>query len=174
MEINKLSFLGTFVSDDSVMGVIMVTDSETKPLEFRVTSTIKPTNFQKILYGNVLKEHILVELVAVPLLNALSEKPDIILVNDPVFLGANARLDSRVVRIFSKNDISSVKATKIDLRSSNSRSDSLNLELPLKFDDELPGISESLNKISEYRDLLEPFERLKLACEQIHLKKTKE
>ena len=174
MEINKLAFLGTFVSDDSVMGVIMITDSETKPLEFRVTSTIKPTHFQKILYGNVLKEHILVELVAVPLLNALTEKPDIILVNDPVFLGANSRLDSRVVRIFSKNDISTVKATKIDLKASNNRSDSMNLELPHKFDDELPGISESLNKISEYRDLLEPFERLKLACEQIHLKKTKE
>lgn len=174
MEIKKLAFLGTYNSDDSIMGVIMVTDSETKPVEFRVTSSIKPTNFQKILYGNVLKEHILVELVALPLLNALSEQPDIILVNDPFFLGANSKVDTRVVRVLSKNQQNGNKAAKLELKSLNSKNETIYIESPEEFEDELPGISEAINKISLYRDIMEPFERLSLACEQVHLKKTKE
>ena len=174
MDIKKLAFLGTYNTDDSIMGVIMVTDPETKPVEFRVTSPIKPTNFQKILYGNVLKEHILVELVALPLLNAVSEHPDLILVNDSFFLGANSKLDTRVLRILTKEQQNGNKAARTELKSYSSKNEAMLLEAPEEIEDELPGITEALNKISEYRDLLEPFERLSLACEQVHLKKTKE
>lgn len=174
MDIKKIAFLGTYNGDDSIMGVIMVTDPETKPVEFRVTSPIKPTNFQKILYGNVLKEHILVELVALPLLNAISEQPDLILVNDPYFLGANSKLDIRVIRVLTKSQQNENKYAKIELKSYSPKNETMYLEAPEEFEDELPGISEALTKISEYRDLLEPFDRLTLACEQVHLKKTKE
>ena len=89
MELGKIGFLETYTLDDDagVMGAILVTDAETKPLEFRVTAPIKPTNFQKTLYGDVLLEHILTELISIPLLNAISEEIDIILVRDPLFLG---------------------------------------------------------------------------------------
>lgn len=174
MEIKKIAFLGIYNNEDSIMGVIMVTDPETKPIEFRVTSPIKPTNFQKILYGNVLNEHILVELVAVPLLNAIGEQPDLILVNDSNFLGANSKLDTRVVRVLTKAQQNGNKTAKVELKSYNSNNEILYLESPEELEDELPGISEAVNKISEYRDLQEPFQRLTLACEQVHLKKTKE
>ncbi len=174
MELKKIAFLGVYNSNDSIMGVIMVTDSETKPIEFRVTSPIKPTNFQKILYGNVLKEHILVELVALPLLKAISENPDLILVNDFNFLGANSKLDTRVVRILNKEQQNGYKAARAELKSNSSNSAQMVLEAPEDLEDELPGITEAVNNIFEYRDLLEPFERLTLACEQVHLKKTKE
>ena len=73
MEIAKIAFLETYTSEDSggIIGAILVTDEETKPLEFRVTSPIKPTGFQKTLYGDVLLEHILVELISVPLLSQI-------------------------------------------------------------------------------------------------------
>ena len=174
MDIKKIAFLGIYDAEDSIMGVIMVTDPETKPIEFRVTSPIKPTNFQKILYGNVLNEHILVELVALPLLNAISEQPDLILVNDSNFLGANSKLDARVLRVLTKAQQNGSKSAKVELKSYNSNNEILYLEAPEELEDELPGISEALNKISEYRDLLEPFQRLTQACEQVHLKKTKE
>ena len=41
-----------------------------------------------------------------------------------------------------------------------------------KFSEELKGIKESLEKISEARNLSEPFERLKAACEQVQLQRT--
>ena len=41
-----------------------------------------------------------------------------------------------------------------------------------KFEPELSVIKEELNKLSEGRNLLEPFERLKLACEQVNQQKS--
>lgn len=175
MEIKKLAFLETYLGEDSsIMGVILVTDADTKPLEFRVTSQIKPTNFQKILYGNVLKEHILVELVALPLLGAIDEDIDIILVSDPLFLGTNSKQEVRAVRVFSGKEPSGRNLSKIDLSSVSNEGLPLSLEIPKTFEDELHGIADSLEAVAGARDLTEPFERLKLGCEQVYLKKTSE
>src|SRR5574338_1279256 len=99
MELAKIAFLETYTLSENggIMGAILVTDAETKPLEFRVTAPIKTTNFQKTLYGDVLLEHILVELISVPLINALNGEIDIILVKDNLFLGANNKKGVRVV-----------------------------------------------------------------------------
>ncbi|MGA8263260.1 MAG: hypothetical protein WB779_02345, partial [Ignavibacteriaceae bacterium] len=93
MELSNLAFLESYTLKDKegIMGAILVTDSDTKPVEFRVTAPITPTNFQRTLYGNVLMEHILVELISAPLLNAVSLDLDIIIVRNPLFLGANDR-----------------------------------------------------------------------------------
>jgi hypothetical protein len=156
-----------------MMGVIMVTDADTKPLEFRVTSPIKPTNFQKILYGSVLKEHILVELVALPLLNAINEELDLIFVSDPLFLGANNKQDVRVVRVYSGSQTNSEKYSNVELKSFNGHTDPTYLETTKDLSDELPGISEAVERIIEGRDLVEPFDRLRLASEQVYLKTQK-
>src|SRR3970040_525277 len=106
MEIAKIAFLETFALEDNggIMGAILVTDADTKPLEFRVTAPIKPTSFQKTLYGDVLLEHILVELISVPLLNAINEQIDLIIVKDPFFLGTNNKQGIRVLRVFNEED----------------------------------------------------------------------
>ena len=106
MEIAKLAFLETYTLEENagIMGAILVTDSDTKPLEFRVTAPIKPTSFQKTLYGDVLLEHILVELISLPLLNAINEQVDLIIVRDPFFLGTNNKQGTRVVRIYSEDE----------------------------------------------------------------------
>ena len=106
MKIEKMAFLDvyTFENNSGIMGAILVTDADTKPIEFRVTAPIKPTNFQKTLYGDVLLEHILVELAAVPLLSAINEQIDLILVRNPLFLGVNDKQGVRVVRIFTEDE----------------------------------------------------------------------
>jgi len=175
MEVQKIAFLETFNLEENsgLMGAILVTDADTKPLEFRVTAPIKPTSFQKTLYGDVLHEHILVELISVPLLNAINEQVDLILVKDPFFLGANNKQGVRVVRVFHENDGSSRASSKPEELpfSSNGNGKTL-LETSRKFESELPVIKEELTKLAEGRNLLEPFERLKLACEQVHQQKS--
>ncbi|MGE5410933.1 MAG: hypothetical protein ACM3MI_08235, partial [Clostridiales bacterium] len=101
MDLVRIAFLETYSFDDKsgIMGAILVTDPDTKPLEFRVTAPIKPTSFQKTLYGNVLHEHILVELIALPLLGAIKDDIDLILVRDPLFLGINNKQGVRAVRL---------------------------------------------------------------------------
>ncbi len=115
MEIGKIAFLETYTLEDNggIMGAILVTDAETKPLEFRVTAPVKPTTFQKTLYGDVLLEHVLVELISVPLLNAINEQIDLILVKDPLFLGANSKQAIRVLRIASDEKTKSKTGSKV-------------------------------------------------------------
>lgn len=175
MEIAKIAFLETFTSDENggIIGAILVTDEETKPLEFRVTSPIKPTGFQKTLYGDVLLEHILVELISVPLLSAINEHVDLILVKDPFFLGANHKQGIRVVRVFNESDGKSRASNKPEaIAFPTSGGGKMMIETSKKFEAELAPIRDQLNKLAEQRNLLEPFERLKLACEQVQQQKS--
>ncbi len=173
MSIGKIGFLETYAPDDNggIMGAILVTDADTKPLEFRVTAPIKTTNFQKTLYGDVLLEHVLVELISVPLINALNEELDIILVKDNLFLGANNKQGVRVVRVFGEDDASKGNKSAQELKG-YSGNGKMFAETSKKYEAEMGQIKDLLNEIAENRNLLEPFDRLKQACEQVHLQKT--
>ncbi len=175
MEVGKIAFLETYSLEESggVMGAILVTDSETKPLEFRVTAPIKPTTFQKTLYGDVLLEHILVELISVPLLNAINEQIDLILVKDPLFLGANSKQAIRVLRVTNDDKSKSRAGSKVE-EIKQPGGEKLYIETAKKFESELQGIKDSLEKIAEHRNLIEPFERLRIACEQVQSQRTNE
>jgi hypothetical protein len=177
MEISKVAFLEAHIFDNSqsMMGGILVTDADTKPLEFRVTAPVKPTNFQRTLYGDVLSEHILVELIGVPLINAINEEIDLILVRDPLFLGINNKQGIRVIRVFKEGETTSGNACEPEeLKSSPGEKIKTFAEISKKFESELSGIADRLNTMSEVRNLLEPFERLKTACEQVQQQKTGE
>ncbi len=176
MDLGKIAFLETLALDDDsgIMGAILVTDAETKPLEFRVTAPIKTTNFQKTLYGDVLLEHILVELISLPLINAISEEIDLILVKDPLFLGANNKQGVRVIRVHNESGQNTSKKNNQDVHIIGTNGSTLYIETSKKYESELTEIKEQMNSLAENRNLLEPFDRLKEACEQVHLQKTSE
>jgi hypothetical protein len=176
MDLVRIAFLETYSFDDNagIMGAILVTDPDTKPLEFRITAPIKPTNFQKTLYGDVLLEHLLVELIALPLLGAIKDDIDLVLVRDPLFLGINSKQGVRTVRLFNEKD-GTVRSKKTGEEQSRLEGDfGVYIETSKKFASELPEIIEKLSQISTTRNLIEPFDRLKTACEQVHLQKIDE
>lgn len=177
MSLAKIGFLESLTMDETsgIMGAILVTDSETKPLEFRVTAPIKTTNFQRTLYGDVLLEHVLVELISLPLITALNEEIDIILVKDPLFLGANNKQGIRIVHIFSQDEKQAIHQSGVEeLKTHKASGQKVFIQTSPKYESELPQIRDLLNAISEQRNLIEPFSRLKAACEQVHLQKTNE
>ena len=177
MNLAKIGFLDSLTIDEinGIMGAILVTDGETKPLEFRVTAPIKTTNFQKTLYGDVLLEHVLVELISLPLITALNEELDLILVKDPLFLGANNKQGIRIVHIFEQNEKQQAPPNGAEeLKSSKGGGKKVFVETSPKYNAELPQIRDLLSALSEHRNLIEPFSRLNTACEQVHLQKTNE
>jgi len=177
MNLAKIGFLESLTLDETsgIMGAILVTDAETKPLEFRVTAPIKTTNFQKTLYGDVLLEHVLVELISLPLITALNEELDLILVKDSLFLGANNKQGIRVIYIFSQDENQSAPQKGAEeLKSYKGNGQKVFIQTSPKYESELPQIKDLLNSISDQRNLIEPFSRLKAACEQVHLQKTNE
>jgi hypothetical protein len=176
MNLAKIGFLESLTLDETngIMGAILVTDGETKPLEFRVTAPIKTTNFQKTLYGDVLLEHVLVELISLPLITALNEELDLILVKNPLFLGVNNKQGIRVINIFEQDDKQELPQRACEELKTKANGQKVYIQTSPKYEAELPQIRDLLNSISEHRNLVEPFNRLKAACEQVHLQKTNE
>lgn len=153
----RLAFMDvTVFSDGSIRGGILTTDVETRPFEFRVTSPIKPTQVQQILYGASLKDYVYGELICTPLVKATKEKLSMVLVKE-IFLISMRPL---------------VSVPVIIVRSSNSQTGdgirSVSFSPHQNFRNELSFAQTILTPVMQKHDLLEPFERLRHALNEVH------
>lgn len=174
MELVTIGFLGMhrFDDDAAIRGAMLVTDTETKPLEFRVTAPVRPQKFQEMLYGELLDEHVSVELMGLPLLNALQQKPNLVIVRDILFLGLNARQEVPTILLL-KEDEPLIKrgASTEPLNSSDSGRPPVKICTSGQFKPKLGEIAQQLQAIFLARDLMEPFDRLEKACKDVHTRK---
>jgi hypothetical protein len=162
----KLAFLDTSVFDDGavIRGAALVTDSETRPLEFRCTSSIKPTSLQRVLYGNTLDEYVLVELISVPVMKVAKEKPNLILVRNALFLQARPLLQYPVVLISRDSKTALAPDTSDALKP-------IVISSHRDFSAEASTARQMLATLMQKRDLLEPFERVRIALAEAHKQK---
>jgi len=163
-ENTRLGFLGIENFDDGVAirGSILITDIDTKPYEFRITSPIRTTFFQRALYGNTLEDYIHIELISVALIRELRESVDLIIVSHPPLLHIRPKISLPVALI---SNSSKTKKDKVTLLSITTHADFPNEEAVAK---------SLLTPIMEKRDLLEPFERIKVALTEAHKQKVGE
>ncbi len=160
----KLCFLDAQDFDgNAIRGSAMVTDDRTRPLEFRVTEPVLPSVLQRVLYGEVLDEHVIGDLIGRPLLDALREEPELVLVRDQRLLVMQETVSFPVIWI-GREEASEAEPE---------------IEVP---DDRPPGIvmgyhgdgaeleaaKQSLREISERYNLLEPFDRMGVALRRVH------
>src|ERR1035441_1934337 len=89
-----IAFLGFREFDDgeAYRGAILVTDESSKPLEFRCTAPVRPTQLQRTLYGKSLLPHVLTELIAMPLISSVREKPQLILIAEDAFFDVRQKV----------------------------------------------------------------------------------
>jgi hypothetical protein len=176
MEISTFGFLGTrcFEDEDGVAtrGAVLVTSIDTKPLEFRITAPVRPKGFQVIIYGELLDEHIAVELIGLPLLSALENKPDLILVRDHLLLGISSKQEIPTIRIMRADEPLMKKGFEIQpLNSPDSSYPPVKAYTSEKFAKNLKIVAEQLQVIFLQRDPMEPFERIDRACVDVHGRK---
>lgn len=78
-----VGFIGFFDIEDEgdLLGAAMVTNERGFPLEFRVSTPVRPSAIQRALYGSSLDPYVTAELLGVRLINDLKHTPDVILVN---------------------------------------------------------------------------------------------
>jgi hypothetical protein len=172
---DTIGFLGIhhFENGDAIRGGILVTDKATKPLEFRVTSPVRPERFQKMLYGEILDEHIAVNLLGLPLLESVEQQPDLLVFRNPLLLNISLRHPIPSMLILAKEESlpSKVNVTKV-LEPPNSTYSSIKVCTHSSHSKEgLEIVIQHLQEIFMDRDLLEPFARLDLACEDVHSRK---
>lgn len=151
-EEKTISFLdlANFEDGGALRGGCLVTDGKTRPMEFRVSSPIRPTSLQKILYGDTLHEHICNDLVGMPMLTALESEPDLILVRDAEFLKLRLRMDIPVLWVRATVDGQYV------------------LQALPGYEKEAEDGRDMLPKRLRGRNIMEPFIRIRTALEEAH------
>ena len=153
----RLAFIEVAIfSDGSIRGGILTTDIETRPFEFRVTSPIRPTQVQQILYGASLKDYVYGELICAPLVKATKEKLSAVLTKDSFLIAIRPIVPTPVIFIHSGGTQESDGIKPVSFSSHRN------------FQNELAFAKTILTPIIQKHDLLEPFERLRLALHEIH------
>ena len=180
-EKTRLAFLGCSEFDEGYRGGVLVTDEWGKPLEFRCTAPVHPNPVQRTLYGRTLLPHIAVELIGVPLLGILQEKPEIVIIQDEIFFDVRRDIEVPVVRLrrqgeeVTVNDSSdSAKITPTVMDSPSGKFQPIVMEAHREFAQDSAAWRYQLNDLFGRWDLIEPFDRLTKALEYVHQQKVLE
>jgi len=147
-----------FEQGQAIRGGSLVTDDKTRPIEFRCTSPIRPNEYQRVLYGKTLDSYVFVDLIGTPLVTATKESIDLALVEDERFLEIRPNVKVPVVLLA--------------LSGQDGTAPSVTLRTHPRFETEEAAVrSQLIPLFNEQRDLLEPFERVRLALDQAHAQK---
>jgi len=175
----KLMFLAAhrFENDEVFRGAFLITDDNTTPLEFRCTSPVRPTALQKTLYGGILDQYILVNLIGIPLVRSATIRPDLILVRDPSFLELRPQIDIPILRIFKDIEVDPEiddKPQATLITSESGKFEPVLIGTHKDYIEERETLRASLNEIFRRRSLMEPFKRINTALQQVHEQKVGE
>lgn len=177
----RLVFIDSVSFEDgkAIRGAILVTDDLTRPLEFRCTSPIRPTKLQTILYGQSLESHILCELVGLPLFRAITGGARIVIIRKKQLLLLRPRIEAPVVWLGTHGE-SEVPSGGSDggdsplITSTSGKFEPVIVSGPPEYASETQEARKKLQEIFERNDLMEPFERMRIALEQVHKEKVGE
>lgn len=170
---DMIGFFGLLKTADGkgYIGAFLVTDVHGKPEEFRVTYPTKPTVVQRHLYGAALEPHIGVSLAALPLYQELKTRHDIglIVVSSPIYLELASSLACPVVALERVGE--QLRALTADTSTPSAKIVSrvgsfapMSPTFPPRYSEErCREISALIQSYFDTLDLLEPFDRIKLA-----------
>jgi hypothetical protein len=170
-----IGFLGYREFDDgeAYRGAILVTDEWSKPLEFRCTAPVRPTQLQRTLYGKSLLPHVLTELIATPLISSVREKPQLILIADDAYFDVRHKISAPVIRVARSSGAKAKqedqsKTKSLLLQSASGKFAQVEIEAHWKFGGDLDSCGDRLRDLFGRWDLTEPFQRLSEGLQYVH------
>ena len=178
----RVAFLGMLNVDKETAyrGGIIVTDGLGKPVEFRCTAPVRPNHIQRTLYGETLLPHIAVELIGLPLLTSIKEKPSLVIIQDAGFLDVRLQWETPLVRLWRQGEQVRLQTTGEQeqansvLSCATGKFQPIVLEAHWQFRADSQSCTVQLSEMFGTWDLIEPFERLKRALEYVHEQKLME
>ena len=160
----RLAFLDILVFEDgSIRGGVLITDLETRPYEFRVTSPVKPTPLQRVLYGRTLVDYVYGDLICLPLIWATKEKLSLAIVRHENLLIIRPNISIPMIYINQNS-----KSNNNDQNTDGIRP--IIIKPHRNFPGEEAWAETLLTNIMQRHELLEPFERLKTAISEVNKK----
>jgi hypothetical protein len=96
----RLGFLAAVEeAERGIVGGLLVTNRFGRPLEFQCTTPVKPNRTQQILYGPTLRPYLLAEVIGRTLLDKVSVKPHLVLVEAAELLDLRAQIEIPVASL---------------------------------------------------------------------------
>lgn len=175
---NSDTYLGFYTLNetqdgDGYLGAILITDDRGRPLEFRVTHPVKPSAFQRPLYGDALEPYIGVELCGERLLTGLDHEIDLLIVSQRYLLDIREAVSCPVMYLERAGDAIEVESNAGDSRawatgrvtSASGRFQPVAVTVLGEWEQDLERGRAMLEEAFGRMDLLEPFERMSRALE---------
>jgi len=98
-----LGFLRVISIDAGFVGGLLVTNRIGRPLEFQCTTPVRPNKTQEVLYGPTLESFLFSEVLGKTLLDRMSVKPDLILIDQAELLAIRESCSSPVLQLSVKS-----------------------------------------------------------------------
>lgn len=161
-------------AEGGYIGGLLITTETGLPLEFRCTSPLKPTSAQRILYGGTLEPHVRANLISDALLKACANKPGVILTDHESVLALQP--DVAVPIVFVRRQEGGIQLTSGDgsIPPNQSVIQPLVEGVAAVIVTVHKGSTQSLRdrislltSLTESIDLMEPFERVHKALDEV-------
>lgn len=152
----RLGFLAAVEeAERGIVGGLLVTNRFGRPLEFQCTTPVKPNRTQQILYGPTLRPYLLAEVIGRTLLDKISVKPHLVLVEAAELLDLRSHIEIPVASLAEKTQQSdSQPLFQLGKQS---------LVFSPDFADDVDRIKPHRDQVPDSADLKEPFERIREA-----------
>ncbi|MFH0702017.1 MAG: hypothetical protein V2B14_00560 [bacterium] len=176
----KLAYGAAYSSGTGYIGAVLITDYKGFPLEFRYTDPIIPTKIQQVLYGEGLEKYIKLDVITDSLIKAISNKIEVLLVQDDSLLHYKSD-NTTIVRVSptktspmsEPGEISKVKKSEFLLQTSHSSCPvrlQFNHDFNCEENEKFSSIIKTLTEVGNFIDIDEPLTRinktLELICNQ--------
>ncbi len=151
----RLGFLAAVEdAERGVVGGLLVTNRFGRPLEFQCTTPVKPNRTQQILYGPTLRPYLLAEVIGRTLLDKVSVKPHLVLIEADELLDLRTHVDMPVASFVAKP----AKDDESILRVGQQW-----LAFHAEYAVDRTAVQKRASQVPDTADLKEPFERIREA-----------
>lgn len=89
---------------DGYLGAALVLNEKGFPLEFRCTQPVKPNALQRVVFGNSLVSHIMIDLCGLPLIESLKSEIDLVVFNEEQLLEMRPLINVPAISIRKRDE----------------------------------------------------------------------
>lgn len=139
---------------------ILIVDEKTKPLEFRITSKLSVDELQKIIYGETLKDFVLIEKMVLELINSTDINIDFVLVNDKKLISIRKSVNFPVFYIEKFDEFKPRGKYSVNIQSLSGKFKSLSLTFNPEDEQKINQVNKILNEMYKNINIIEPFNRI--------------
>lgn len=151
----QLGFLAVFHEGGGYHGGYLVTNSWGRPLEFRISSSVKPNRVHHTLYGSTLEPYVCGEVIGKTLIDKTPVTPDLIVTDHPMVLSLRPHVAMPMVWVADADRVASLE----DIPCWAQQVDD-DLYVHIDFPGDVPSVRLLRSGKGPQIDLQEPFQRI--------------